>query len=404
MRMEAHTSRRRRDEDVMTKHEVRRHRKLWSLNICIGCIGLFAFGGIVLQAGSASAIPPRWSVTPSPSVPGATETYLNGVSCTNSSSCVAVGYDYNGSSYETLAESWDGAAWSVVPSPSPSTGYNYLYSVSCTSSSYCVAVGAYSDPPSGLQTLVEVWNGAEWSVVLSPNATNADNSLGSVSCVDPTHCVAVGGFDGGALANQTLVESWNGSAWSIVSSPNPGTEADILSGVSCTSRACTAVGYSIDLPGRINPRSPPKTLVESWDGTEWSVVHSAHPHPLSGGQLQSVSCTSATWCEAVGSGPIGALIENLSASRWKAIPSHGVALGGVSCVNSRDCVAVGSARRRTVVDGWDGSVVVHVPSPHPGQKNDLSAVSCTSATDCVAVGDATTAGGKSSPLIETGHR
>ena len=60
---------------------------------------------------------------------------------------MAVGYYYNGSSYETLIESWDGAEWSLVPSPSPSSGYNYLYSVTCTSSSYCIAVGAYYDPP-----------------------------------------------------------------------------------------------------------------------------------------------------------------------------------------------------------------------------------------------------------------
>ncbi len=415
VRLDAHASRGLRHQGANPNHEAKQRRRLGPLAICV-CV--FALCGAVLQGGSAWAAPHQWSVTQSPSKQDATLTYLNGVSCVSSSSCVAVGYYYNGSSYETLTESWDGAEWSFVPSPSPSTGYNYLYGVTCTSSTYCIAVGAYFDPPSaGLQTLVESWDGTEWSVVPSPNGSSSDNSLGSVSCVNPTNCVAVGDFDGGSSGpiTQSLIESWNGSTWSIVSSPNPGSETNVLSGVSCTSRHnCMAVGYYIDTPNpmHLGPPLPAKTLVDSWNGSEWSVIHSPNPYPGLGGQLQGVSCTSATWCEAVGSDPIGppsdmgALVETWSGSTWKAIPNFGTVLNGASCVYSSDCVAVGSApsghHQQTLIDDWNGSAEVHVSSPNARHNDGLGAVSCISATYCVAVGSATTLGGKPKSLIETG--
>ncbi len=405
MRIDAHASRRWRREEPKTDHEARRRRRSWPLMVCTG---VFALSGAVLQGGSASAIPYQWSVTPVPSVQGATDTYLNGVSCVSSSHCVAVGYDDNGSTYETLIESWDGAQWSVVPSPNPSAGYNYLYGVTCTSSSYCIAVGAYYDPPSaGLQTLVESWDGTEWSVVPSPNGSSADNDLGSVSCVNPTDCVAVGDFDGGSPITQTLIESWNGSVWSMVSSPNPGSETNVLSGVSCSSRHnCMAVGYSINTPNPLGPPPPPKTLSESWNGSEWSVVHSRNPYPGLGGYLQDVACTSSTSCEAVGYDPMGALVETWSGSSWRAIPSFGTEFEGTSCVDSSDCVAVGEVssghHQHTLVSGWNGGSVLHLSSPNPRHNDSLSAVSCVSATYCVAVGDANNVGGKTKPLIETG--
>ena len=52
-----------------------------------------------------------WSVLLSSTCPG----ILQGVSCVNASSCVAVGE----SGKATLIDSWNGSSWSVVPSPQP---------------------------------------------------------------------------------------------------------------------------------------------------------------------------------------------------------------------------------------------------------------------------------------------
>jgi hypothetical protein len=51
---------------------------------------------------------------------------------------------------------------------------------------------------------------------------------------------------------QTLTEAWNGSTWSLVNSPNSSsTQANLLSGVSCTSSSfCFAVGNYVNSGGR----------------------------------------------------------------------------------------------------------------------------------------------------------
>ena len=56
------------------------------------------------------------------------------------------------------------------------------------------------------QTLIESWNGSTWSVTPSPSPGNLDG----VTCMNPNNCVAVGGLNTGVGSSQTLIESWNG--------------------------------------------------------------------------------------------------------------------------------------------------------------------------------------------------
>ena len=63
---------------------------------------------------------------------------------------------------------------------------------------------------------------------------------------------------------RTLVESWNGTAWSVVPGPSP--SVAYLYGVSCVSaRSCKATGEYANNSGVV------RTLVESWNGTAWSI-------------------------------------------------------------------------------------------------------------------------------------
>jgi len=98
--------------------------------------------------------------------------------------------------------------WSIVSSPNPTGATSSgLSSVSCSSSTRCFAVGYYSK---GLvfKTLVERWNGTRWSIVSSPNPTGATSSgLSSVSCSSSTRCFAVGSYDKGSVS-KTLVERY----------------------------------------------------------------------------------------------------------------------------------------------------------------------------------------------------
>jgi hypothetical protein len=235
-----------------------------------------------------------WSIVPSPNSGPLEANDLAGVSCSGPAACVAVGNHSNGTQSQTLVEMWNGTSWSIVPSPNTSPAQrNFLEAVSCTGPSTCMAVGDYNNG-TNIQTLAESWNGATWSIVPSPSTSPSEqNDLQGVSCTGPSTCMAVGYYSSGTI-QQTLVEAWNGASWSIVPSPNiTTTQRNALSSVSCTGpSACTAVGDGSSLA----------TLVETWDGTSWSIV----PSPRYTSQLNDidgVSCIEASSipaCTAVG--------------------------------------------------------------------------------------------------------
>ena len=284
---------------------------------------------------------------PSPNTSATQDNFLDGVSCTSASTCTAVGDYYTGTNDQTLIEQWNGTTWSIVSSPNTSaTQDNYLNGVSCTSASACTAVGDYYTGTSN-QTLIEQWNGTTWSIVSSPNTSaTQDNYLYGVSCTSASACTAVGDYYNGT-DNQTLIEQWNGTTWSIVSSPNTSaTQSNNLDGVSCTSAsACTAVG-------NYYAGSNDQTLIEQWNGTTWSIVSSPNtsatqeqlpqwasrvprprPAPLS---VTSTPAPTTRPLSSSGAGPPGR-----SSSSPNTSATQDNLFGGVSCTS-----AIGLHRRR----------------------------------------------------------
>src|SRR2546423_919504 len=104
----------------------------------------------------------------------------------------------------------------------------------------CWASGPYGVPN---QTLIEHWNGTSWSIVASANFNPLPKNFPqAVTCASTSDCWMVGYYT--ASAYQTLIEHWDGTAWSIVASPNTSaTKYNQLYGVTCTSASdCWAVG------------------------------------------------------------------------------------------------------------------------------------------------------------------
>jgi hypothetical protein len=353
-----------------------------------------ASGGRAGQAAGAQAL--TWSLVPSPNR-GTGNNGLDGVSCVAAGACTAVGgYTSSSGVGRTLIESWNGTTWAAIPSPQPGTG-DGLDGVSCISAAACTAVGFYQNSVPIHRTLIESWNGTTWSVVPSPNrgGTTTQNFLYGVSCASAVACTAVGEtYNGRSGDESTLIESWNGTGWSLVPSPSPGNAQNYLNGVSCTSATtCTAVGYFL------NSGSLPKTLIESWNGTAWSVVPS--PSPETNDNLNSVSCTSPTACMAVGyyngsGSPPKTLIESWNGTTWSVVPSPQPGsisnnLYGVSCISATACTAVGVHENKfglfkTLIQSWDGASWTMAPSANPGPINHLVGVSCASAAACTAAG------------------
>lgn len=329
-----------------------------------------------------------WAIIPSPNSAGSRGDDLTSVSCTQGPVCMAVGHGF-GRSEHTLAESWDGSAWSVVPTPNGGDTSNVLVSnvlnaVSCISAQACTAVGEYV-APGAWHTLIESWGGSAWSIVPSPNVSpSLGNYLDGVSCLSATFCTAVGSFIS-KLGDRTLVETWDGSTWSIVPSPDTG-YIDGLLNVSCTSAsACTAVGES-------RPRFRfDRTLVETWDGKAWSVVASPDASTFTN-VLADVSCPTAAQCVAVGTFFNGSEFQLLSmswdGSSWSLLPNPGLYADGtgVTCSSATDCTEVGASG---LVNSWDGKTWTLDPTPTtPDPRRRLNSISCVLSV-CVAVGNYT---------------
>ena len=298
------------------------------------------------------------------------------------------------------------ATWSLgtIPSPSPTHDIQ-LFQVACASSAFCVTVGN-EDTGTGSNTLIEQWDGAHWSIVASPNAAGAGESqLYGVSCAGPSFCVAVGVSGPGTTFVNPLVEQWDGHSWSIVNAVNPaGSPATQLTAVSCLSSTwCTAVGYSED--GSNNRHA----LIETWNGTAWSVVTTTPPGGEKTSQLNALSCTTSSWCMAVGgytnaSSDFVSLAEVFNGTTWSVVPSPNPGPGtsgefnGVSCAGGGFCAAVGQWYNGSVFQAqlatWNGTSWTNVTAPEatPGSQNFFDGVSCTSATSCGIVGSVGTTG------------
>jgi len=225
---------------------------------------------------------------------------------------MAVGIVNRGS----LSERWNGSSWSIEPVPlAPTGGPSGLFGVTCRSAEDCTAVGAYIVGDDDHQPLVEHWNGTAWAPTPTPAADEL-SQLVSVSCPSVTSCIAVGSSPVDEGPPLPLAEAWNGTSWTIQpAAPHPDAYAQFNS-VSCTSaRSCIAVGLACTSLNACTPLGQQgfRALAERWNGTKWTVL--TMPSPAST-DLESVSCTSWRACSAVGRGRSALVAERWNGTKW----------------------------------------------------------------------------------------
>jgi hypothetical protein len=291
-----------------------------------------------------------------------------------------------------------------VAKPAAVVASGQLTGVTCVSSTNCFAVGFFSVSGSGLdKTLIERWNGVRWSVVTSPNPAGAKLSrLFGVACQSSSSCFAVGNqYVTTSRSGTTLIERWNGTAWSIVTGPDPdaGWVDPELNGISCTASTCLAVGLE-----SITSSVCCKTFAQRWDGNTWSTVATPNLAGSSYSRLDGASCTNTLVCVAVGTSTNNrskTLVERWNGTSGSVVasPSHpvlgvGDALVSVSCPSATSCVAAGNyllggaGRPAPLVEYWNGAQWSIVKSPVPnGSYAELNGISCTTSTNCIAAGD-----------------
>lgn len=224
-----------------------------------------------------------WSIVPAPHI-DTTFTWLSGVSAVNRKDAWVSGYYFDGTRLVTLTEHWNGTEWSILPSPNPGTRNNYLFGIAALSPDNVWAVGTYRpDPSHPLSTLVEHYDGTAWTVVPSPSPGTGRSVLNSVTALSPNNIWAAGLAcdDNGCTQNpRTLIEHWNGSEWTVVPSPSVGIGQNSLVSISGSQpNDIWAVGYYCGPDGCGDPESG--VLIEHYNGVEWSIVPSPVASPYS---------------------------------------------------------------------------------------------------------------------------
>ena len=289
--------------------------------------------------------------------------YFLGVATDSRTDAWAVGGTNWFSPSSTLIEHWNGTTWTQVPSPSPGGG-GYLSAVTAISRTDAWAVGLIgpggNGSPGNTTPLIEHWDGTSWTQVPCPIPANG-GQLYSVSATSPTDVWAAGWTGGDATIDgqQTLIEHWNGTAWSRVPSPNPAGGVNFLRGVAATSPSdAWAVGNT-------SLTSHQNAVILHWNGTSWMQV-SGNSGAYDAG-LQSVSATSGHDAWAVGmtnpstcSPQCGTLILHWNGTAWSRVPSPNPpgylnALFGVVAICPHDAWAVGTTDyANTLITHWQG--------------------------------------------------
>ncbi len=247
--------------------------------------------------------------------------------------------------------------WSTFVTPVRGTD---LAGVWAGSASDVWAVGLQPGGACQYRTLTEHWNGSAWAVVPSPGKLTVNSTLAMASGTASNDVWAVGETGCPSVqSGRTLALHWNGSTWSIVTTPNPGFFPTLHAVAARTPADAWAVGDTT-FSGTDDP------LIEHWDGQAWRV--SALPRSIHGA-LSGVAAVGATGAWAVGSRPFnnldGPLALHWNGTRWSPVPvpippgSNGY-LFSVIALPHGQAVAVGGWRptpstSHVLVERWNGT-------------------------------------------------
>jgi hypothetical protein len=265
---------------------------------------------------------------------------MTSVSCVSSGVCVA-----GDSSSDGFFTTNFGSSWTTDVGIGPDEGGVKLY-VACQTATFCPVVDSIGQS--------FAYNNGGWT---APTLVDGlGTNLSSVSCVSSIFCAAVDS-NGNAL-------TYNGSAWSAPIE----VDGSPLTAVSCaTASLCVAVDNNDD--------------ETTFNGTSWSGLSFIDGNEFA---LNSVSCTASPTILCVAVDGAGSVMTSDDGASWSSTSpiDSGNSLNSVSCSTASFCIAVDGEGQAFTFDGtsWSGP-----QSVDPGQ--ELVSVSCTTTPSifCAAV-------------------
>ena len=173
-------------------------------------------------------------------------------------------------------------AWTTAPLGSPevtsytpdptSNGRKPLTAISLSSSTHGFAVGYYNNGNTSQvnKTQSQRWDGSSWSGVTPPNPGSGDNFLYGVVTISSTEAWAVGSYINTSGNPTVMILHFTSGAWVDSSVSVSGSSGSVLTAVTANSASDVwAVGFYTPTGGSIY-----KTLTMHWDGSAWSTFTS----------------------------------------------------------------------------------------------------------------------------------
>ena len=257
--------------------------------------------------------------------------------------------------------------------------------ISCPVAGTCVAVSAAGQS--------WTYTGGSWA---APVAIPG-NDPQAISCTSASFCVAVGYQTATPPTDAASLNIFDGTSWSAPTTftePLPTgatfTSMDLWS-VSCTSPSfCAAVGNRVvtTSSGTATSSSAVGPFAVTYDGTSWSAPVTIEPS----GSVQDVSCASPTFCVAASSTGTILTWDGTSWSTTASLPVGVLGIvGGVSCASPTFCVVGAAVAGSSLANGevfvFDGRSWSAPTTVTSGTVAILDSVTCPSATFCLAGAD-----------------
>jgi len=233
------------------------------------------------------------------------------------------------------------------------------------------------------QSLIEHWNGTAWSIVPSPDpagGSTGSDELWAIAAVSATNIWAAGEDFVQGAAIQLLFAHYNGTRWTAVPPP-PDSGGTVLGLTAIAPDNVWAVG-TIDA----------QTFTSAhWNGTRWSTVATpsvnAGSNPIE--ELTAVTAVSASdlWASGwVGNidneNKLEPIIMHSAGGAWSAVTapnpgSEGSRLNGITSDGADDVFAVGTTQDSngsllTLIEQFNGVSWKAIPSPDPGKQGSLT--------------------------------
>src|SRR6266704_1243370 len=257
--------------------------------VVAGGVTALAFGPAATTGPAATAAGPvssPWRIAGNPPNPGGVDglkdVFFGSVAAGSASDAWAVGAsDALSASSQPLAEHWDGHAWTTAAVPMPAGAADaQVDGVDEVSGGNGWAVGNLTTSAGAERTLIEHWDGTAWSVVPSPKPRTgfgAFDELRGIGGTSAGDLWAVGEYSDGQNFNAMLFAHWNGTAWSFVKEPAALHASAFGNAVTVLSPTdAWAVGEN---------GFQSATLSAHWDGHAWSFVKT--PFPQDGADPQN---------------------------------------------------------------------------------------------------------------------